>query len=134
MFFIYNFWHIRNFENLKTACERTQKTESNWFFKISIIYFFDGKKWKKLIFPTFLDSFSTITWKFCKIFENMNVPDERTQKTLSNEFFIIFQKYFFFCEKNHFILKKLHFYLFWASFSSITFEVLIIYIFWLFQM
>ena len=64
----------------------------------------------------------------------MNIPDERTQKTLSNKFFIIFQKYFFFCEKNHFILKKLHFYLFSASFSSITFKVFIIYKFWLFQM
>ena len=83
VFFIYNFWHIRNFENLKTACERAQKTELNWLFNIFNICIFDGKKWKKPVFSTFFDSFSTITWKFWNFFENLNISDERAQKILS---------------------------------------------------
>ena len=64
----------------------------------------------------------------------MIIPDERTQKTLSNKFFIIFQKYLIFCEKKSFYIKKIASLFFSASFSSITFKVFIIYKFWLFQM
>ena len=66
VFFIYNFWYIRNFKNLKTACERAQKTESKWFFNIFNIYIFHGKKWKKPFFFIFFNE-KYKYWKCCII-------------------------------------------------------------------
>ena len=42
------------------------------------------EKREKTVFSTFLDSFSSISCKVFTSFENMNIPDERAQKTLPN--------------------------------------------------